>query len=92
MSPGKKAGDKAGTVHGKTRQQPIRQGAGGKSADDAAPAKPDFDDKEQGISPKRKAPGPDKRRRRARGAGIAAPARPHVRPEAKISNDDDDSK
>ena len=82
-----KSGSKAGTVHQKTRQKPVNQQDADVEVNSAVPGKPDFDQKDQNISPQRKAPGPVKRRRRAR----AEPAdqTDAQRPPARIKNDDD---
>ncbi len=83
MSASKKSDSKTGTVHKKTQQQPMHQVD---TEDSSKPSKPNFDEKDQGISPKRKAPGPTQRRRRGKDS-----ARPEATPtpEANIKNDHD---
>ncbi len=89
MSAAKKS--KAGTVHKKTKQKPVHQGDADAQPEPNVPAKPDFDAKDENISPKRKAPGPVKRRRRSRGAASQsdAPGDSAKRPEANIKDDHD---
>lgn len=91
MSPIKKTGKKAGTLHRKTRQHPVRQGDSGNGEAPHRLDKPDFDEKDKGISPKRKAPGPSKRRRGSLPVSSAEPS-PPPSPEARIKQDDNDSK
>jgi hypothetical protein len=56
------------------------------TVDSSVPGKPNFDEKDQNISPKRKAPGPGKRRRsRAGSSGDEVSSSP----EANIKDDHD---
>lgn len=73
---------KSGEVHKKSRQQPVNQKDVAVDSD-AALNKPDFDDKDLSISPKRKSPGPDKPGQRSRSSSTGtSPENP--RPEVKI--------
>lgn len=79
---------RVGILHKKSRQTPVHQ-SDAEPHDTSVPEKPDFDEKDQNISPKRKAPGPGKRRR-ARAtptAGDAARGSSNQRPEADIKDD-----
>lgn len=91
MSTGKKTGSKAGNVHRKTRQAPTRQGDPGVSKETPGQGKPDFDEKDAGIAPTRKAPGPEKRRRSRARAGAPRVGSHPPNPEARINQDDEDS-
>lgn len=85
MSAAKK-NSKTGTVHKQTKQKPVHQSDPELREESSVPAKPNFDEKDQNISPKRKAPGPGKRRR-----SRAGPSGDEVssRPAANIKNDHD---
>lgn len=92
MSTRKKTGDKAGTVHRKTRQTPTHQRDPEVGEKSPGADKPDFDDKDAGIKPKRKAPGPAKPRRvGSRSPASQAAPRPPT-PEAHIEEDDENTK
>ena len=85
--PGKKTGKKAGTVHRRTRLHSRSQTDAQAGEDQPTPGKPDFDEKDLGITPKRKAPGPAKRRRGSRPASsVVTTVSPS--PEAKIKQND----
>ena len=82
MNDKKRKSAKLGEVHKKSRQQPMNQ----KDVEvdrNAELNKPDFDDKDFSISPKRKSPGPDKPGQRSRSSSTGTtPANPG--PEVKI--------
>ena len=81
-----KRNTKTGTVHKKTKQKPVHQSDPELTEEPSVPAKPNFDEKDQNISPKRKSPGPGKRRR-----SRAGPSADEVSssPEANIKDDHD---
>ena len=88
MSSDKKT-KKVGTLHKKTRQKPLYPSIVDLAQAASKSEKTDFDEKDQNISPKRKAPGPGKRGRShaAPAAGEAARMLPNQRPEADIKDD-----
>lgn len=91
MSAAKK-NTKAGTVHKQTKQKPVHQSDPELSGESTVPAKPNFDEKDQNISPKRKSPGPGKRRRSRAGPTGAekdSSQQPSQSPEANIKDDHD---
>ena len=91
MSPRRKGGDQAtGTVHRKTRQAPTHQHDPEAGETSPRPAKPDFDEKDAGIKPTRKAPGPAKPRHARSRSPASKPGRRPPNPEAQIEEDDDD--
>jgi len=82
MSGNERKSAKLGEVHKKSRQQPVNQ----KDVvvdNDAAFNKPDFDDKDFSISPKRKSSGPDKLGQRSRSSSTDTASK-NPRPEVKI--------
>lgn len=88
MSAAKK-NSKAGTVHKKTKQKPVHQSDPELTEEPAVPAKPNFDEKDQNISPKRKSPGPGKRGRSRSGPSRDEQKDSSQSPEANIKDDHD---
>jgi len=85
MSNELKKGDKSGTVHKKTRQQPSREEASA-VIDKVPDNKPDFDKKDLGVTPQRKSPGPVQKRRRANSGSRNEAVTVAPNPEVKIQS------
>jgi len=83
----------AGKVHGTSAQEPECQHGKGKRRGDHECDKPDFDEKDANISPRRKAPGPGKPDGNRSDLPAQNPARPghgqpvKKAPQAKIEED-----
>ena len=93
--PAKKAAKKPGTLHKKSKQKPVHQSDPDLQVEPTVPGKPDFDQKDQNISPQRKAPGPGAQRRSHGGGSGGTGSRTATRkktkpsPEANIKDDHD---
>ncbi len=88
MSGVDKTGQKTGQAHRRTKVAPGHQTQSRSGPTVRTVNKPDFDERDQRISPKRKAAGPEKRRRGSISRQSGPPATPEVviRPET----DEDD--
>ncbi|MEE2733554.1 MAG: hypothetical protein VYA55_22220 [Pseudomonadota bacterium] len=87
--PAKKAAKKPGTLHKKSKQKPVHQSDPDLQVEPTVPGKPDFDQKDQNISPQRKAPGPGAPRPGAASSRTATRKKTKPCPEANIKDDHD---